>query len=74
MAEVSRNKLVVLAILLAERWAGGLVERGESWDRLRDWVDGATGGELDCQPLDILTDLVMSNVNRRTAVAEPAHG
>ena len=28
------------------------------WDTLREECDHATGGELDCQPLDILTDMV----------------
>jgi hypothetical protein len=28
------------------------------WDDLRDRVDTATGGELDCIQLDIVTDLV----------------
>jgi len=29
---------------------------------LRDYVDGLTGGELDYQPLNILTDMVQKRI------------
>lgn len=29
-----------------------------TWEELRDRVDGLTCGDLDCQQLDILTDMV----------------
>jgi hypothetical protein len=56
------NKRVALG-LLAGRFA--LVWKGQtfvSWDDLRDKLDAATGSELDCQPLDILTDMTASRL------------
>lgn len=35
-------------------------------DDLRDICDKATGGELDCQPLDILVGMVASRIKRAT--------
>lgn len=54
---------------LARRW---LASRDRapprpSWDDLRAWCDTATGGDLDCQPLDILTDLVLARVGPHCA-------
>lgn len=73
MAE-TRNKLCVIAIMLARRWTGGAVATGDGRDRLREWVDGSTSSEQDAQTLDILTDLVMSNINRRAASTGLDHG
>jgi hypothetical protein len=36
-----------------------------NWERLRDHVDFATGSELDCTQLDILTDLVKARIANR---------
>jgi hypothetical protein len=50
------KELGKLADAIAAQWRGKL--QASSWDRLRDAIDLETGGELDCQPLDILTDMV----------------
>lgn len=42
-----------------------------TWEELRDRVDSATNGDLDCQQLDILTDMVEARL-RRIAEAQEA--
>lgn len=37
-----------------------------SWDDVRDYADLSTGGDLDCIRLDILTDSVVSVIDRET--------
>jgi hypothetical protein len=40
------------------------VRQPMSWERLRDYVDLQTGGELGCIELDILTDMVEARVKK----------
>jgi hypothetical protein len=52
---------------LADRLALKLVDAvhpGE-WDELRDRLDALTGGELDYEPLNILTDMVTRRLETR---------
>lgn len=44
-----------LAKSIAETWK----RDAASWDALRDHVDSATAGDLDCFQLDMLTDWTM---------------
>ena len=37
------------------------------WATIRDICDMRTSGELDCQPLDILTDMVDARLRMRAA-------
>jgi hypothetical protein len=39
-------------------------EPSRRWDDLREWIDMKTGGDLDCNPLDILTDMVATRLLR----------
>jgi hypothetical protein len=57
----NRVSLGLLADRFAKAWAG---ENVKNWDRLRDRLDMATGSDLDCQPLDILTDMVADRLRR----------
>jgi hypothetical protein len=66
------NKSVALSIIadrLARAWKDEPSYRQLPWDRLRDCVDQASGGDLDCQPLDILTDMVEKRLNDVAAKA-----
>lgn len=52
----------------AEELAGRFYRnRFVSWDRLRDYVDIETCGQLDAQPLDVLTDMVERRIKGRSA-------
>lgn len=51
----------------ADRIAAKLSRHDTRWDTVRDRVDTATNGELDCQPLDILTDMVVARLKRHPA-------
>lgn len=58
-----RGTLTKLADELAPRvrW-----DSSTTWDDLRAAVDLRTGGDLDCVPLDILTDMVAARIKRET--------
>ena len=45
------------------------------WDKARDWLDFATGNDLDCIELDILTDCVVTKKMKAmlTKAAERKH-
>lgn len=54
-----------MTIKLAERAvriANNISRHDTRRDTVRDRVDLMTGGELDCQPLDILTDMVVARL------------
>jgi hypothetical protein len=73
MAGKMKN-LASTADRLAKAWHG---KPPGSWDDLRARIDLATGGDLDCQPLDILTDMVeqrFSSAIRRACPNAPMHG
>lgn len=55
---------------LADRWRGisGRTLSDAERAELRDWIDTATAGDLDCKPLDILTDMVAARIAKRPAV------
>lgn len=51
----------------ADRIAAEVATKGQSriyWGALRDQCDLDTGGELDCQPLDVLTDMVARRLSK----------
>lgn len=43
-------------------------------DLLRDHCDWFSGQELDCQPLDILTDMVKSRLRQKGIISAKAEG
>ena len=47
---------------LAGTWKG---ESHPDWDDLRDWIDQETAGDLDCQQIDILTDMAALRIKAR---------
>ena len=53
------------AAKLADRLHQCAIKHGYAdalWDDLRDYVDGATNGDLDCFELDMCTDMVFSRI------------
>ena len=47
----------------ADRLAARAIKEGAGLEGLRDWVDLASGGDLDCVELDVLTDSVMHRLS-----------
>ena len=50
---------------LADRLHQCAIKHGyadDTWNVLRDYVDGATNGDLDCFELDMCTDMVFSRI------------
>lgn len=58
-------KLAPVAALIVETFRPG--SDIPDWATLRDICDMRTSGELDCQPLDILTDMVDARLRMRAA-------
>ena len=67
-ASTETKALAALADEIAPRirW-----DRNTLWGDLRDSIDGRTGGELECVPLDILTDIVAARIKRETGHVIP---
>lgn len=51
---------------MAHRLSIRVNNRSQRWEDLRDWIDAETGGDLDCVPLDILTDMVKDRLTPNT--------
>lgn len=58
-------RLAPIAALIVETFGPG--SDVPDWPTLRDICDARTSGELDCQPLDILTDMVEARLRMRNA-------
>ena len=61
--KITKVQAARLAIKLKKHYSVKSLAPQIDYDVLRDRVDLSTGQELDCIQLDILTDMVISNLN-----------